>query len=101
MATYIVLGQFTDQGIRNVADTSKRADAAKELAKKVGAKVIISGRLGVTTWSSSWRRPTTRPWRCSGLAPARMTNVRTGDLAGVHPTRDQSASKARRIALSD
>jgi len=27
MATYIVLGQFTDQGIRNVADTSKRADA--------------------------------------------------------------------------
>lgn len=39
MATYIVLGQFTDQGIRNVADTSKRADAAKELAKKVGAKV--------------------------------------------------------------
>ena len=28
MATYIVLGQFTDQGIRNVADTSKRADAA-------------------------------------------------------------------------
>jgi len=27
------------RGIRNVADTSKRADAAKELAKKVGAKV--------------------------------------------------------------
>ena len=68
MATYIVLGQFTDQGNCNVADTSKRADAAKELAKKVGAKVIISGRLGVTTWSSSWRRPTH-----SGLAPARMT----------------------------
>jgi len=39
MATYIVLGQFTDQGIRNVADTSKRADAAKALVKKVGAKV--------------------------------------------------------------
>ena len=82
MATYIVLGQFTDQGIRNVADTSKRADAAKELAKKVGAKVIISGRLGVTTWSSSWRRPTTRPWRCSGLAPARMTMSEPETLRG-------------------
>jgi uncharacterized protein with GYD domain len=27
------------KGIRNVADTSKRADAAKELPKKGGAKV--------------------------------------------------------------
>lgn len=37
MPTYIVLGQFTDQGIRNVKDTSKRADAAKALAKRFGA----------------------------------------------------------------
>jgi uncharacterized protein with GYD domain len=40
MPTYIVFGQFTEQGIRNVKDTSKRADAAKELAKKFGAKVL-------------------------------------------------------------
>jgi uncharacterized protein with GYD domain len=39
MATYIVLGQFTDQGIRNVKDTTKRAAALKESAKKVGASV--------------------------------------------------------------
>jgi uncharacterized protein with GYD domain len=39
MATYIVLGNFTDQGIRNVKDTRKRADALKEIAKKVGATV--------------------------------------------------------------
>ncbi len=38
MPNYIVLGQFTEQGIRNVKDTSKRADAAKQLAKKFGAK---------------------------------------------------------------
>lgn len=36
MATYIVLGRFSDQGIRAVKDTTKRADAAKELAKKMG-----------------------------------------------------------------
>ena len=36
MATYIVLCQFTDQGIRNVKETTKRADAAKELAAKFG-----------------------------------------------------------------
>lgn len=39
MATYIVLANFTDQGIRNVKDTTKRADAFKELAKANGATV--------------------------------------------------------------
>jgi uncharacterized protein with GYD domain len=39
MATYIVLGRFTDQGIRSVKDTTKRAEAFKALAKKVGASV--------------------------------------------------------------
>ena len=39
MATYIVLGQFTDQGIRSIKDTMKRATALKEMAKKAGASV--------------------------------------------------------------
>lgn len=39
MATYIVLTSFTDQGIRNVRDTTKRADAVKESAKKFGVTV--------------------------------------------------------------
>ena len=39
MATYIMLGNFTDQGIRNIKDTAKRAEAFKGLAKKVGATV--------------------------------------------------------------
>ncbi len=37
MATYIVLANYTDQGIRNVKDTVKRADAVRDLAKKFGA----------------------------------------------------------------
>ena len=36
MPTYIVLNRFTEQGIRNVKDTSKRADALGEAAKKFG-----------------------------------------------------------------
>ena len=39
MPTYIVLGQFTDQGIRNVKETTKRAQALKDMAKKFGATV--------------------------------------------------------------
>ena len=36
MATYIVLNTFTDQGIRSVKDTTGRANAARDLAKKFG-----------------------------------------------------------------
>jgi uncharacterized protein with GYD domain len=36
MATYIALCNFTDQGIRNVKETTKRAEAVKQAAKKLG-----------------------------------------------------------------
>ena len=39
MQTYIVLGNFTDQGIRAVKDTTKRASAVKEAARKAGASI--------------------------------------------------------------
>ena len=37
MATYIALSNFTDQGIRSIKDSTKRADAVMEAAKKFGA----------------------------------------------------------------
>jgi uncharacterized protein with GYD domain len=39
MITYVVLANFTDQGIRTAKDTMKRADAFKEMAKKFGVTV--------------------------------------------------------------
>lgn len=39
MATYIVLTNFTDQGIKNVKDSTKRADAVREMGKKFGVTV--------------------------------------------------------------
>ena len=36
MATYIVLSTFTEQGIKSVRDTTKRADAVRETARKMG-----------------------------------------------------------------
>ena len=38
MAAYITLLQFTDQGIRNVKDTTQRAAAATDAAAKMGVK---------------------------------------------------------------
>ena len=39
MANYVMLANFTDQGIRNVKDTVKRAEAFKEMAKAAGVTV--------------------------------------------------------------
>ena len=35
---YIILIRFTDQGIRNVKDTTRRADAIRSEAEKMGCK---------------------------------------------------------------
>jgi uncharacterized protein with GYD domain len=39
MFTYIELMKFTDKGAQNVKDTTKRAAAAKELARKYGVNM--------------------------------------------------------------
>jgi uncharacterized protein with GYD domain len=39
MAAYVVLANFTDQGIRNVKDSPKRAEAFKQMAATFGATV--------------------------------------------------------------
>ena len=39
MATYLLLGTFTDQGIRNIKDTIKRAEAVRAMGKKIGVAV--------------------------------------------------------------
>jgi len=39
MITYVVLANFTDQGIRNAKDTIKRTEAFKDMAKKFGVTV--------------------------------------------------------------
>jgi uncharacterized protein with GYD domain len=39
MAHYVVLATFTDQGIRNIKDTTKRARTFREAAKTAGVTV--------------------------------------------------------------
>jgi uncharacterized protein with GYD domain len=39
MATYLMLLNWTDQGIRNVKESPKRLDAAKKLAKGLGGEI--------------------------------------------------------------
>ena len=39
MTTYLMLGSFTDQGIRNIAETTNRAEAFQAMATASGVEV--------------------------------------------------------------
>lgn len=40
MARFVSTVKFTEQGVRNIADTTKRAAALKASAKKLGVKIV-------------------------------------------------------------
>ena len=81
MATYIVLTNFTDQGIRNVTETTKRADAVKELAKKFGVNVKeFFWTLGSYDVVAIFEAPDDASMTALGLAIGAAGNVRTQTL---------------------
>ena len=81
MVTYVVLGNFTDQGARNVKDSPKRADAFKELAKTFGVTVkeIVwtQGRYDVVTVLEA---PDETAAMSLSLSLSALGNVRTETL---------------------
>ena len=81
MATYIALSSFTDQGIRNVKDTTKRADAVKDAAKKFGANMTqIYWTLGHYDLVAIIEAPDDKSATAFALAIGAAGNVRTETL---------------------
>jgi uncharacterized protein with GYD domain len=81
MAMYIVLANFTDQGVKNVKDTTKRADAFKELAKSKGASVKdIYWTLGRYDIVATVEAPDDTVITALGLTLAQAGNIRTQTL---------------------
>jgi uncharacterized protein with GYD domain len=81
MATYIVLANFTDQGVRNIKESPKRADAYKAMAKKAGATVKdLYWTLGHYDLVIVLDAPDAATVTAVGLATASLGNVRTETL---------------------
>ena len=78
MATYIVLSSFTDQGIRTVKDTVKRADAVKETARKMGIETkSLYWTIGKYDVVATFEAPDEASMTALSLAIAGAGNVRT------------------------
>ena len=81
MATYIVLGNFTDQGVRNVKDTAKRAEAVRAAAGKLGITVKdLYWTLGQYDVALIVDAPDEASVTALGLSVGALGNVRTQTL---------------------
>ncbi len=81
MATFIVLGSFTYQGIRNIKESPKRADAFKALAAKLGVEVKdIYWTLGHYDIVTTVEAPDAATATAVGLAIGSLGNIRTETL---------------------
>jgi uncharacterized protein with GYD domain len=81
MATFIVLASFTDQGIKGIKDSPKRADAYKAMAAKAGCKVKdLYWTLGHFDLVSIVEAPDAAAATSLSLAVGSLGNVRTEAL---------------------
>ena len=81
MASYILLMNFTDQGIRKIKDTPKRADAFKDMAKKCGTTVKdVFWTLGEYDVVAIVEAPDDVSMTALGLSSGALGNIRTQTL---------------------
>jgi len=81
MPTYIVLGNFTDQGVRNVKETPKRADNLRAMAAKLGITVKeVYWTLGQYDIAAIFEAPDEASMTSLGLSVGALGNVRTQTL---------------------
>ena len=81
MATYITLSTFTEQGIKSVKDTVKRADAVKEAAGKFGVTLqSIHWTQGQYDIIGVWEAKDELSIAAMGLAIAQAGNISTQTL---------------------
>jgi uncharacterized protein with GYD domain len=78
MGTYVVLAQFTDQGIRTVKNSPQRAGQAAEMAKAFGCEVKdIYWTLGQYDFTIIMEAKDEAALTAFGLALGSAGNVRT------------------------
>ncbi len=81
MATYIVLCSFTDQGIKTVKDSPKRAAAVKEAGKKFGVEMKqLYWTLGSYDLVGVFEGNDEKAMTAFGLAIGAQGNIRTQTL---------------------
>ncbi len=85
MPTYITLVSFTDQGIRNFKETTKRAQAFKEMVQQMGGNLKdIYWTMGAYDVVAITEAPDDETATGVALKVSSLGNVRTTTLRGFN-----------------
>jgi len=89
MPKYIILGNWTDQGVKTVKETAKRADAAKALAAKMGGKLDVYWTMGAYDFVAVADAPNDEAYMQLAFQIGTQGNTRTTTLKAW--TQDETA----------
>lgn len=90
MPHYILLVNLTEQGVRNIKDSPKRAEHFEKMVKKAGGDVSIYYTLGQYDIVAAVKLPDDESMVKINLELARLGNVRTTTLKAM--TKKEMAS---------
>ena len=79
---YILLIRWTDQGIRNIKDTTRRAEAATSEAERIGGKLTVYWIFGEYDAIGILEAPNDEAAMEFGLKVGSLGNIRTSTLRG-------------------
>jgi uncharacterized protein with GYD domain len=77
---YIMLIRFTDQGIKNIKDTTRRADAARSEAERIGGKFTVYWTFGKYDGVGILEAPNDEAAMEFGIRVGSLGNIRTTTL---------------------
>ena len=80
MPHFITLGKWTDEGIRNVRESPKRAEAVRHLAEQMGGKLALFYTLGEYDFVALGEAPNDETMLQILLQIGSQGNVRTTTL---------------------
>jgi uncharacterized protein with GYD domain len=91
MPTYIVLGNFTEQGIRNVKDTARRTENVQSMAKQAGVTLKETyWTLGAFDIVAVFEAPDDAAMAALGMSIGSLGNVRTQTMRAFSAAELQS-----------
>jgi uncharacterized protein with GYD domain len=77
---YVILIRLTDQGIKNIKDTTRRADAARSEAERIGGKLTVYWTFGKYDGIGILEAPNDEAAMEFGLRMGSLGNARTTTL---------------------
>lgn len=80
MSHYVILINWTDQGVRNAKDSPKRAVAARRLAEQAGGKLQIFYTMGQYDIVALAEAPNDETMMRINLSLGKLGNIRTTTL---------------------